>query len=358
MSEPGDEALILEDVLAASDVTNLSSDNLAILYSDGMARGPSSSPSASDSAIMVGTDLAQVSPSAAAGTGSGEGPFDYIVASDGNTTALYDISQDTWEIRANPPHTSTYPTGATLNDIIYYCGGGASGTSGSEPTWKYDPGSDTWEQLPDIPIDKDYPAGAAAGGAVYSIGGDDENQEYVHKYVPGSGSWEQTPTDPPRNWEGHGTAVIGGKIYICSGDIQPGTSLADKYGVTAGTIWRYDPADDSYVELDNDTPNKYEVQGNTSHQGYVWSMGGNEDGGDDEVRRYDPSTNTWNTNFSPLPFSSGSGVEIASGSDGRIYATYNGSFQAFDPATDTWDSSLSSIPIDVVNDIFQGTNLK
>lgn len=199
---------------------------------------------------------------------------------------------------------------ATINDKIYVFGG----YSGSVMTRvdEYNSTTGIWTKKADMPTPRRLLAGSAINGKIYAIGGwnftsmtDTCSGTYsfaTEEYDPQTDSWTQKadfPMPPPSN--------------SCVGNVYIGSSGAN------GKI---------YVFIFNTQIN-----------------------GTSATYEFDPTSNVWNTNKSPVPFSytryataNWNGKIYVLGTENGSYQTQGGKMAEYDPVNDLWTMLPSIYP--------------
>jgi hypothetical protein len=146
----------------------------------------------------------------------------------------------------------------------------------------------------------------------------------------------------------------GGKVYVLGGATKQIESQDIEYYTATDVVSVYDPATDTWRDVDTKVPYAVEVAATvTTADGRMWLIGGlhrtrEEATPSRRVQIYNPATNSWST-AAPLP----AGGEYASGgravtnSTGRIwdFDTDSGRVWMYRPSTNSW-TARSSIPSD------------
>jgi YVTN family beta-propeller protein len=197
----------------------------------------------------------------------------------------------------------------------------------------------SWTAQTLYPIAVSGNAIASQGGNVYSFGGIANNTAITnaYKYTPATNSWTPiTPLPAPRGW--FSGVSDGTYIYLLGG--------VDQNFSTTATLWRYDPATNSYNTslLSYTIPTYFHASAYLN--GKIYRIAGRAIGTDYHVEVYDVAANTWSM-AANYPFANHSLMAVALGS--YIYAgggnaspdkTYR-----YDPGTNTWDdAAIADLP--------------
>jgi N-acetylneuraminic acid mutarotase len=170
------------------------------------------------------------------------------------------------------------------------------------------------------------------------------------------GSWA-TLADYPYNPDYRGInpnlAQSGGKVYVLGGATKRSESEDIEYDVSTGRVSVYDPAADTWNDVDTTLPYSVEYAATvTTPDGRMWVIGGvhhtrftHEPSR--RVQIYDPSTNSWSA-AARLP-AGGAYQEsrAVSNAAGQIwdFDTRTGHVWMYRPSTDTW-APRRAIPSD------------
>jgi hypothetical protein len=196
-----------------------------------------------------------------------------------------------------------------------------------------------WTEQAPYPIVVFGNAVASAGGNVYSFGGIANNTAVAnaYKYNPGANTWTPIASLPgPRGW--FSGASDGTYIYLLGG--------VDQNFNTTATLWRYDPATDTYnTSLPSYTIPTY-FHASAYLNGKIYRIAGRAIGTDYHVEVYDIATNIWSM-AANYPVANHSLMVAALG--GYIYGAGGNAFPdktyRYDPNTDTWDdSAIADLP--------------
>jgi N-acetylneuraminic acid mutarotase len=266
-----------------------------------------------------------------------------------------------WTNGAPSPIVRAEAVGGMVNGILYVFGG--FNNEGSDTTTiplqsecdSYNPATNTWTRLQDFPEPFTHAQEVIVGTDIWFVGGYIGNHPgpgttHVWIYDTTDDSWSRGPDLPQAR--GAGTAaLVGNTIYFTGGMDETRT-------IDENTTWGLDLTNESagWVQLAN-LPNGRNHVAGASLGGFFYVIGGQhgqEDGqaAQNEVDRYDPTTNTW-TVMAPLPVDAGKS-HITEGTlvyDGRIIVIggetgYNDPQRYivdYDPTTNTW-SQLGLLP--------------
>jgi Kelch motif len=216
-----------------------------------------------------------------------------------------------------------------------------NGPTGGAPTPTATPCASvgSWTEQAPYPIAISGNAVASQGGNVYSFGGIVNNTAIANAYMytPETNTWTPIALLPaPRGW--FSAASDGTYIYLLGG--------VDQNFTTTPTLWRYDPASDTYnTSLPSYTIPTY-FHASVYLNGKIYRIAGRAIGTDYHVEVYDIATNTWSM-AANYPFANHSLMAVPLG--GYVYAgggnaspekTYR-----YDPSTDTWDdAAIADLP--------------
>ncbi|NGM63228.1 hypothetical protein G5B30_15065 [Sphingobacterium sp. SGG-5] len=238
-----------------------------------------------------------------------------------NNTALKDawsFSDAQWTSIAEFPGEARYSAVGFSVDGKGYVGLGHNGTDALSDFWEYDPSDDTWTELTET-----LPTNAARSGAVaFALNGhgyvglgataNAKNLSDFYEFDPADGSWTPVPAQFKSKRVNAFAFVIGSKAYIGGGfdnsqypddfysfdgenwkELNTINRNDDSYtydvtrqsaaafaigdygyvavgnkGVALGTVWKYEPASDSWT-------NKHQVfQGSYRDGAVAFSIGG------------------------------------------------------------------------------------
>ena len=197
----------------------------------------------------------------------------------------------------------------------------------------------SWIEQAPYPIAVSGHAVASVANNVFGFGGIVNNTAIAnaYKYTPATNTWTPIASLPaPRGW--FSATSDGTYIYLLGG--------VDQNFNTTATLWRYDPATDTY---DTSLPS-YSIptyfHASAYLDGKIYRIAGAAIGTDYHVEVYDVATNTWSM-AANYPFANHNLMAVALGS--YIYAgggnaspdkTYR-----YDPSTDTWDdAAIADLP--------------
>lgn len=235
----------------------------------------------------------------------------------------------TTSILAYAPATNSWRTAGTLlggvfnpgvvaiDGRIYVVGGvDAAVESGMTRLQIFDPRTGTVVDGPAMPSRRWFFAVAVFDGKIHVMGGDTDGDEfdswpaYDHDvFDPVTNTWS-TRADIPTMSNLHGAATVGGKIYVAA---------------TSGHIHQYDPATDSWSELNTFFDDGHWVLRKVvAHADKIYFVGGhkwptvccNGPQPSNEVHRFDPASLTWET---MPPMSTPHGEHAAAVAGGSIY---------------------------------------
>ena len=197
----------------------------------------------------------------------------------------------------------------------------------------------SWTEQAPYPIAISGNAVSSQGGDVYSFGGIANNTAIAnaYKYTPATNIWTPiAPLPSPRGW--FSAASDGTYIYLLGG--------VDQNFATTATLWRYDPASDTYnTSLPPYTIPTY-FHASAYLNGKIYRIAGAAIGTDFHVEVYDIATNTWSM-AANYPFANHSLMAVAL--DGYIYAGGGNASPdktwRYDPNADTWDdAAVADLP--------------
>lgn len=196
-----------------------------------------------------------------------------------------------WRTRAAMPTPRLEAGAAVVNNKVYVVGGFSG--SALTTTEEYDPATDTWATKADMPTARRSPVVATTNNKIYAIGGMiyvDANQvtySYAtEEYDPSTNTWTSKASMPT----GNSVNPILGNRFIA------GTAVNGKIYIT------------------------------------VFNNNGNPP--ISSTFEYDPTSNTWDTSKSPVPF--GNAQYTVASLGGKLYALTSSSFAEYIPASNTW----------------------
>jgi len=212
------------------------------------------------------------------------------------TTTLYNTETNTYEEGASLPDTIAGMGSCMLGANMHIAGGNA-GTGTLDSHYVYETQADTWRALEPLPAARNNGFMVAGGGFVYYLGGTDDS------------------------------------------------------GTIVDTVYRYDPADDSWDTVAAlATATKwhvaYFVEGSPDQ---IFVVGGNQGSGPvDDVQAWDASADTWTAKTAITTAVQRAAIEEAFGSlfvfGGETGGGLNATIYAYDVAGDTWHDQQETIP--------------
>ena len=169
----------------------------------------------------------------------------------------YDMSNDLWSQKTSfPGDGRQHPAMVVVNDKIFMgCGGNGNGNLGD--WWEYDIPSDTWTEKTGFPANnRHHPYYFGIGNYAYvgfghgSFAGPGSNpsaSSYIYndffRYDPSNDSWLQLSNFPSEARVAGTQFSYNGKGYVLSGD-------GDDHGpLSSGEMWEYNPLNDSWIQL-------------------------------------------------------------------------------------------------------------
>ena len=214
----------------------------------------------------------------------------------------YDKSNDSWvQLQDFPAVGRGYSYGLAVGDKAYM--GLGSTSSGQYPNdwWEYDMNNDSWEQKANFPSDgRNHPAMIEVNNKIYMGCGSNDNGNLGDwwEYDILSDSWTQKASIIGNNRHHPFYFGIGDYAYVGFGHGSypgPGSNSSGSY--IYNDFYRYDPSNDSWVQL-NDFPGEARVAGTQfsyDGKGYILSGDGNDHGPLDngEFWQYNPSSDSW-----------------------------------------------------------------
>lgn len=212
-------------------------------------------------------------------------------------TRIYDPSTNVWSLGASLPADvlRQYYGCAVVNGKIYVIGGDTGGSGDRATNFEYNTTTDVWSRKADLPGGARYGCRAVAlNGKIYVIGGyqgsTSSQLSRVDIYDPSNDTWSPgIPLPGPRS--GALVEVINGKIYIVAGNDASGI-------LTSGYV--FDPVAGMYTPI---APIPV-LCGSGAATGVLnnilYVIGGGPDP-ETAVEAYDPVSDTWTTNYPPMP---------------------------------------------------------
>jgi N-acetylneuraminic acid mutarotase len=211
-----------------------------------------------------------------------------------------------------------------------YSFGGIVNNNAITNAYKYTPGTNTWTPIASLPAPRGWFSGASDGTYIYLLGGVDQTfntTATLWRYDPATNSYNTSLPSYTIPTYFHATAYLNGKIYRIAG-----AAIGSDFHVEVYTI-----ATNTWSMAANYPFANHNLMA-AAVGGYVYAGGGNAS--PSNAWRYDPGTNTWAA-IPDLPAgrsSAASGVYngrwVLAGGDVN-FATSN-SVIAWDPATNTW----------------------
>jgi N-acetylneuraminic acid mutarotase len=247
-----------------------------------------------------------------------------------------------WRALAPTPSKREYAASTEVGGRLWQFGGiGADGGAGTE-TAAYDRAINTWTPGPELPVPLHHASAVTYEGEAVVIGGFIPGEELTSKqsdrvYALRGGSWERLPSlNHPR--AAAAAAVVGDKIVVIGG--QANGKLVSQTEVFDGERWK-DAAD---------LPTPREHLAAASDGRYLYAVGGRDLSAAKNLatfERYDPADDSW-TNLDDMPEKVGSvGAAFV---DGRVVAVGgegvtepSDAVQAFDVESNGW-SELPTLP--------------
>ena len=169
----------------------------------------------------------------------------------------YDMDNDTWIQKSDfPGDGRNHPAMIVVNNKIYMgCGSNDNGNLGD--WWEYDIINDTWTQKMDIiGNDRHHPFYFGIGDYAYvgfghgsspGPGSNPSSNSYIYndfyRYDPSNDSWIQLSNFPSESRVAGTQFSYNGKGYILSGDGD------DHAPLDSGEFWEYNPSNDSWNQL-------------------------------------------------------------------------------------------------------------
>lgn len=229
---------------------------------------------------------------------------------------------------------------AAVGDKIYVVGAYSGATTANEA---YDTTTDTWQSLTGLPRPLNHVGAAGVQGKLYVIGGfspESGNRpvDTTYVYDPATDQWGERATMPtPR----------GALVCVVVADVIYAIAGAGVAGDT-GTLEAYDPSTDTWRADLSPMPTPREHLAGAELDGRIHVIGGRSPalgltGTAHEV--YDPASNSWTTAAALPTGRSGLGAAVLAGRihviGGEADHTFNEN-EAYDPTSDSW---LTSAPV-------------
>jgi Kelch motif protein len=210
----------------------------------------------------------------------------------------------------------------------------------------------SWTEQAPYPIAVSGHAVVSQGGNVYSFGGIVNNVAIANAYMysPATNTWTTIASLPaPRAW--FSGASDGTYIYLLGG--------VDQNFTTTATLWRYDPVTNTYnTNLPPYTIPTY-FHASAYLNGKIYRIAGAAIGTDFHVEVYDIATNSWSM-AANYPVANHTLMAATLGS--YIYAGGGNAFPdktyRYDPSTNTWgDAAIADLPAgrtSAASDVYYG----
>ena len=260
---------------------------------------------------------------------------------------IYDPTTNTWTTGAPLPADSGYNLRqyfgtAVLDGKIYVVGGDTGGSGDRATLYRYDPALNTWTSLASMPLGARYGLSAAAiDGKIYAVGGYSiGSSTYLNRlevYDPASNTWA-TKASMPIARSGALVGAMNGKLLVAGGGNTGGALTA---------LHVYDPAIDSWSTC---APMPFTGNGEgVVLGGRLFSIGA----GPSPERRvfaYDAATDSWSTNFDPMPTGRHALGVAADEVNNKLYVVggWNGSYvsalEVFAPVPQATLTSIAVTP--------------
>ena len=171
----------------------------------------------------------------------------------------YNMISDIWTQKANFPNIGrNHPAMVNVGDKIFIgCGSNNTGNLGD--WWEYDISNDVWQQKIDLPgNDRHHPFYFGIGnyayvgfghGSVIGPGSNPNSNSNIYndfyRYDPSNDSWLQLSNFPSESRVAGTQFSYNGKGYILSGD-------GDNHGpLDSGEFWEYETSNDSWLQLNS-----------------------------------------------------------------------------------------------------------
>ena len=246
-----------------------------------------------------------------------------------------------WRPIASPPFQRQYAATTAVDGKVIVTGG--IGVRDASTTTKiYDPGTDSWTTGPGLPAALHHASAVTYEGEAVVIGGFIPGEELTSEqsdraYALRGGSWERLPSlNHPR--AAAAAAVVGDKIVVVGG--QADGKLVPQTEVFDGERWT-DAAE---------IPTPREHLAAASDGRYLYALGGRDlsaDNNSTAIERYNPADDSW-TELDRMPEAAGGlsaayagGRVVAIGGEGTTAAL--DTVQAYDIRDETW-SRLPALP--------------
>jgi N-acetylneuraminic acid mutarotase len=208
--------------------------------------------------------------------------------------SAYEPRSDSWEVRHAMPMGLDHLSAATVGDRIYITGGydRANATRAiSRQTLEYDPGSDSWSRRADMPFPRGAHGTAVVGGRIYVVGGlgpTSRDQAMVMVYDPRADSWD-TGAPMPIQSEHLAVSAVAERVLAISGRFK---------GILVD-VQIYDPRADTW-ESRAPIPTPRSGIAAIAWMGAVYVFGGELPGVFADNEAYDLGADSW-TQAPPMP---------------------------------------------------------
>lgn len=215
----------------------------------------------------------------------------------------YNVTRRYWVQKADLPGAARSSAVAFAIGSKGYVGTGYDGVQRLSDFWEYDPSGDTWTQKAGFggSARTDASAFTIDGNGYVACGYDGNWLKDLWEYTPGAGStdpgtWTKKASVGGSKRSAAMSFTFGGKAYICAG-VNNGEVQQD--------LWQYDPVADTWAEktkIYNYSDDSYDDDWGTiaRHNGVVFTIGNyvylatGENGSINSTTwRYDPANDTW-----------------------------------------------------------------
>ncbi len=246
-----------------------------------------------------------------------------------------------WDQPAVYPGAVAGPAVASLGGLLYSFGGKT--TTAQAAAYRYDPAGGAWTPIAALPEARAFASAVTDGSAIYILGGSDTGNQptaTLWRYDPATNSYV-TLAPYTTATLGQGAAYLNGRIYRIAGEVDPtqGTSTTTVEVYTVATnMWAAAPA----------YPQAVFGLAVLALGGDIYTAGGAQYLGlTAKTYRYDPGAGVWDDGpIADLPGPAGS--TAAGFYNGRWLLAAGGygstaNVVTWDPAANTW-SSLDEAP--------------
>lgn len=252
----------------------------------------------------------------------------------------------TWSSKKSMPQKREEGASAVLSGKLYVFGGFYDHTfTGTGRVDAYDPASNTWSQKKSIPEAITHAPSLVINGEAWLFGGyvgkdPGPPSKKVHIYNATSNTWRRGPDMPDVRGAG-AVAQVGQTVYFFGGR-GPGRTfdVPEMYALDLSTnTW----------SIKANLPNPRNHIAGIAVDGYVYAVGGqwqeaSQAVNQDDVHRYDPTTNSW-TEVASIPlavshntasiFSYNGRIVMAGGEKAHNVSTAR--VYSYSPVKDRWD---------------------